>query len=367
MELSFTMLCAGSLVIIFAFIIYTLIVGSRSLRNYLITRLLLAVPTVWLLVTLVFVIMRLLPGDPIQARFQPGQASPEKIAELREELGLNDPLHEQYLDYMNNILRGDFGESAETSRPVSEMIGDALPATMELVLPAVILVSIIGIYSGAFAASRHKSRTDYSLRVTGIVLYSLPVFWVGLMLQLIFGSRVLGLLPTSQRISAALRPEIERHTNLLLLDTAWTGNWEAFGDVLQHMILPTLTLSIALIGVFLRITRSNMIEVLQEDYISAARARGIPENRIIMRHALRNSLIPVMTLIGLQVAALIAGAVLTETTFSWPGMGLLIRDGIANRDYPPVQAAVTVFAIGVVLVNTLTDIIYAFIDPRIRY
>ncbi len=365
MELSFTALCAGSLVVIFAFMLYALIVGSRSLRTYLITRLLLAVPTVWLLVTLVFVVMRLLPGDPIQAHFQPGRASAAKIQELRDELGLNDPLHEQYLNYLNDILRGNFGESAETSRPVSEMIGEALPATAELVLPAIVLTSIIGIYSGAFAASRHKTRTDYSLRVTSIVLYSLPVFWVGLMLQLIFGSRVLGILPTSQRMSAAL--EIERHTNLLLLDTAWAGNWEAFGDVLQHMILPTLTLSIALIGVFLRITRSNMIEILQEDYIAAARARGIPENRIVMRHALRNSLIPVMTLIGLQVAALIAGAVLTETTFSWPGMGLLIRDGIANRDYPPVQAAVTVFAIGVVLVNTVTDIIYAFIDPRIRY
>lgn len=368
MELTFSTLCFSGLAVVIAFIGYALLTGSRSLRNYIVTRLLLTVPTVWLLVTLVFVVMRLLPGDPIRARFQPGQADPERIEALREELGLNKPIHEQYFDYMGGIIEGDFGVSTvETGRPVSDMLDDALPATIELVLPAIFLMSVVGVYTGAFAAHHHKSQTDYNLRIAGILLYSLPVFWTGLMLQLIFGSRVLGLLPTSQRISPEVAADVERMTNLLLVDTALSGNWNAFADVLRHMILPTLTLCIALVGVFLRITRSNMVEILREDYITAARARGLPEERIVYRHALRNSFIPVMTIIGLQVATLLAGAVLTETTFSWPGMGLMIRNGIANRDYPPVQAAVTVFAIIVVLVNTVTDIIYAFVDPRIRY
>ena len=366
--MTFGLLCGGSLVLLGAFILYALITGSRSLRNYLLTRLLLTLPSIWILITLVFIVMRFLPGDPIQSRFQPGQASPERLEELRAELGLDKPILEQYVDYLTDIVQGDFGVSqVETGRPVSDMLNNAMPATVELVVPPLIIVTLLGVYGGAFAAQHHKRRRDYTLRISGILLYSLPVFWVGLILQLIFGSRVLDLLPTSTRISAGLSVEFERQTNLLLLDTLLAGNFEAFWDVVKHMILPTFALTLALIGVFLRITRSNMVEVMQEDYVTAARARGIPENRIVYRHALRNSLVPVLTIVGLQFAVLLAGAVLTETTFSWPGMGLMLREGIANRDYAPVQAAVTVFAIGVVIINTIIDIAYAFVDPRIRY
>lgn len=367
MELSFALLCAGGLILVALFVGYATLTGSRSLRNYLITRLLLALPTIWLLVTVVFIIMRLLPGDPIQARFQPGQASSTRLVELRAELGLDKPIHEQYINYLSDLAQGDFGYSDENKRPVNDMIGEALPATIELVVPAILITTLVGVYGGVYAANHHRQRADYTLRIGGIVLYALPVFWMGLMLQLLLGSRVLGILPTSQRISPELIPDIERNTNIYLIDTLVQGNLNAFWDVSKHLILPTLTLSLALIGIFLRITRSNMIDVLQEDYITAARARGLPERRIIYRHALRNSFIPVLTIIGLQTAALLAGAVLTETTFSWPGMGLLIRDGIANRDYAPVQAGVTVFAILVVVANTITDIVYAFVDPRIRY
>lgn len=367
MELSFTLLSALVLVGVAGFIAYAILTGSRSLRNYIITRLLLTIPTIWLLVTIVFVVMRLLPGDPIQARFQPGQASAARLAELEAEIGLDKPIHEQYINYLGSIIKGDFGNSIQNRRPVVDMIGEALPATIELVLPAILIVTLLGIYGGAYAAYHHQEKSDLSLRVGGIILYSLPVFWVGLMLQLVLGPRVLGLLPPSQRISPSLIPDLERQTNLYLIDTLLQGDFNAFWDVLKHMLLPTLTLSIALIGVFLRITRSNMIDILQEEYVTAARARGLPERRIVYLHALHNSLIPVLTIVGLQTAALLAGAVLTETTFSWPGMGLLIRDGIASRDYQPVQAAITVFAVLVVLINTLTDIVYAFVDPRIRY
>jgi peptide/nickel transport system permease protein len=365
MELTFGSLCLGSVSFLGIFLVYVIATGSRTLRNYLITRLLLTIPSVFILVTLVFIIMRVIPGDPVSATIKPGD---ERIDELRAELGINKPIHEQYFDYLTGIVQGDLGESfaLEADRPVLEMIGERLPATLELVIPAILIMLTFGILSGAFAAHKHKQAPDYSFRLVGIVFYSIPIFWSGLMLQVFFGL-TLGLLPTSKRISGDIAPRIERQTNLLLIDTLLAGDFEAFINVVEHMILPTATLSIALIGVFIRLTRSNMIEVLQEDYVTAARARGVPDNRVVYRHALRNSFIPIMTLIGLQVAILLGGAVLTETTFSWPGLGLLLRNGIAQRDFPVVQGVVTVFAIVVAFMSTLTDIIYAFIDPRIRY
>lgn len=366
MELTFGTICFGSLFFLGLFLIYVIATGSSSLRNYLITRLLLTVPTVWILVTLVFVIMRLIPGDPVTATIKPGE-DPERIAELQARVGVDKPMHEQYINYLGDIITGDFGNSitVEPDRPVIDIIARRLPATLELVVPAIIVMLIFGVISGAFAAHKHKRAPDYGFRMMGIVFYSIPIFWMGLMLQLLFGVVLNGLLPTSKRKSGSV--QFETHTDFFLIDTLIEGDIDAFLDVLSHMILPTATLSIALIGVFIRLTRSNMIEILQEDFVTAAHARGIPENRVVYRHALRNSFIPIMTLIGLQIAVLLGGAVLTETTFSWPGMGLLLRDGIANRDYIVVQGGVTIFAIIVGITSTITDIIYAFIDPRIRY
>lgn len=364
MELSFTTLCGGGVLLMVGFLAYALINGSNSLRQYIVTRVLLTIPMIWILLTLIFVVMRLLPGDPVSSRLKPG-SDPARIEALRQELGLDKPMHIQYVEYLQNILTGNLGTSASTNRAVADMIGEALPATIELVLPATFIMLVVGIYTGAFAAHNHKSPADYSLRLFSVFIYSFPIFWLGLMLQLIFGI-YLGWLPTSKRISGDI-VDIERYTNMLLIDTLVGGNWDAFLDVLAHMILPTVTLSLALMGVFIRLTRANMIETLQEDFVLASRARGIPEPRVVYRHVLRNTMIPVMTLIGLQVAILVGGAILTETTFSWPGMGLLIRDGIDNRDYPAVQGAVTIFAVFVAVISLMTDIMYAFVDPRIRY
>jgi len=363
MQLTFMTLCGGGMLFFVAFLVYAIISGSDSLRRYIITRIFLTIPMIFILVTLIFVVMRLIPGDPITANLKPG-ASTERIEALQADLGLDKPIYLQYVDYLTSIVRGDLGNSAVDDRPITEMIGEALPATIELIIPSVLIMMIFGVASGAYAAHHHKSAADYSLRVFSVFIYSFPVFWVGLIFQLIFAVQ-LGWFPVAKRISPTL--EFERQTNLLLVDTLLAGNWEAFADAAQHLVLPTAALSLALIGVFIRLTRVNMIETLEEDFVRAGYARGIPERRMVYRHALRNTLIPVMTLIGLQTAILLAGAILTETTFSWPGMGLMIRDGIDQRDYPAVQGAVTVFAIFVALISLLTDILYAFIDPRIRY
>lgn len=364
MELTFTTLCGGAFAFLGLFLIYALFQGSNSLRRYIVTRTLLTIPMIFILITIVFFVMRVLPGDPVSARLKPG-SDQEVIDKLRADLNLDRPIPEQYFLYLQDVLTGDLGRSAFNNREVSDMIGDALPATIELIIPPVIIMLTFGVFSGAFAAHRHKSAADYSLRLFSVVIYSFPVFWVGLMLQLVFGIG-LGWLPTSRRIDAGFI-EFERKTNMLLIDTAIAGDWDAFVNVLEHMVLPTLALSTVLVGVFVRITRANMIETLQEDFVLASRARGIPEGRVVYWHVLRNTMIPVVTLIGLQIAILLAGAILTETTFSWQGMGLLIREGIANRDYPAVQGAITVFAIFVAVISLITDILYAFIDPRIRY
>ncbi|KAB2866169.1 MAG: ABC transporter permease, partial [Anaerolineae bacterium] len=342
MELTFGTLCGGGLLLVGLFLLYAVLTGSRSLRNYVITRLLLVVPMIWILLTLVFVMMRILPGDPISTRLKPG-TDQATLDRLRERAGLNRPIYEQYWDYITDIAQGDLGVSnnVEQDRPVTDIIGRRFPATIELVMPSILLMLIFGIISGALSANRHKSAMDYSFRISSVVAYAIPIFWLGLMLQIVF-ARELNLLPVAQRINPQYANEFEHRTNIYVIDTLLAGNMDAFGDVLKHLVLPTVTLTIALVGVFIRLTRSNMIEVLQEDYVTASRARGVPERKVVYFHALRNSFIPIMTLIGLQVAVLLAGAVLTETTFSWDGLGKLLRDGIALRDYPVVQGAVVV-------------------------
>jgi len=364
MELNFVTLCSSGFLLVGLFVLYAALTGSSSLRRYIITRTLLTGPMIFILVTMIFVVMRLIPGDPVSSNLKPG-SNPERLDQLRAEMGLDKPIYVQYVTYLKEVATGDLGNSNVTNRPIIDMIGEALPATIELVIPPTLLMLIIGIASGAYAAHHHKSVGDYTVRVTSVFIYAFPVFWVGLMLQLVFGV-YLGWLPVAKRIDPNF-VSIPRHTNLLMIDTLIEGNFDAFVNVVRHLILPTATLTIALMGVFVRLTRVNMIEMLQEDFVTAAHARGIPERRVVYRHALRNTMIPIVTLIGLQVAILMAGAILTETTFSWPGMGLMIRDGIDQRDYLAVQGAVTVFAIFVAIISLVTDIMYAFIDPRVRY
>lgn len=339
---------------------------SRSLRNFLVTRILLTIPMILILATLVFFVMRILPGDPILSSVGPRVPEAEREA-IRAQLGLNRPLPEQYLDFLGQIVRLDFGNSlVRGRRPIRDELAEVLPATVELAVPAIIFTAILGIGSGAFAAAQHRRAADYGLRLGSVIIYSIPIFWLGLLFQLIFGAG-LDWLPISHRIAPQIDLTLTRQTNFLIVDSIISGNWAALGSVLGHLILPVMTLGLALTGVFVRLTRVNMLETLNEDFITAGRARGIPERRLVYRHALRNAFIPILTLLGLQFAILLAGAVLTETTFTWPGMGRYLVDRIELRDYPAVQAVITLFAIMVALVSLVTDVLYAFVDPRIRY
>jgi peptide/nickel transport system permease protein len=339
---------------------------SSSLRNFLITRVLLTIPMVFILATLVFFVMRVLPGDPINSTLGP-RVSEEQREVFRQQLGLDQPIMVQYLDFLWRMVRFDFGDSMiGGNRPIRDELSEVFPATLELSVPAMAITALFGVLSGAYAAQHRKKWIDYLLRLFSISIYSIPIFWLGLVFIIIF-STALGLTPVAGRIDAQIGLTLERRTNLLIVDSITTGNWPAFWSALHHLILPSITLGLALCGVFIRLTRVNMIETLQEDYITAGRARGIRERTLVYRHAMRNTFIPILTLIGLQFAILLAGAILTETTFSWPGMGRYLVDRIELRDYAAVQAVIAVFAMMVAVITLVMDILYAFVDPRIRY
>jgi peptide/nickel transport system permease protein len=339
---------------------------SSSLRNFLITRFLLTLPMILILVTLIFFIMRILPGDPIRSQLGP-RVSEEQADRIRERLGLKKPILVQYGNFLKDMFTFNFGTAlTQGERPIIDELGERLPATLELSIPAMIFTSIMGIGLGAIAARSRKKFIDYVVRVFSIFIYSIPIFFMGLIFQIIFGVR-LNLLPLSGRMDSILLTTFESKTNFYLLDSILTQNWPALQSVLLHMILPVVTLGLALTGVFIRLTRVNMIEIIKSDYIIAGRARGISETRLVYKHTLRNAFIPILTLIGLQTAILIAGAVLTETTFTWPGMGRYLVERIALRDYTAVQSTIAVFAFFVAIISLLMDVLYAFIDPRIRY
>lgn len=347
-------------------LVYIFLTGSTGLRRFTLTRVVLTLPMVFILATLVFFIMRVLPGDPVTSALGP-KGTPEMIARIREQLGINDPILVQYGNFLKDMITLDFGNSLTGGhRPIIDEMSERFPATLELVIPASVLALVIGVFGGAYAASRRKAGVDYGWRIYSVVIYSLPIFWLGLMLQLLFGVR-LGWLPISGRIDPVIGTTLEHRTNIYTIDAIISGNWLALASVLAHLVLPTLTLGLILSGVFVRLTRINVIETLQSDYIYAARARGIRERVLVYGHALKNALIPVITLIGLQVAILLAGAVLTETVFSWPGMGRYLVERIAMRDYNAVQSAIAVFALMVAMISLAVDIIYSLVDPRVRY
>jgi len=321
---------------------------------------------VFILVTLVFFIMRVLPGDPVKAIIRPG-APQEYIDEIRHTLGLDKPLWLQYVDYLNDLIHLDMGTTLAPvrGRSVAQDLKDKFPATLELSLAAILVATLVGVLSGIQAAYHRRSALDYGLRLYSIVIYTIPVFWLGLMLQLIFSVK-LGWLPVYGRVDT-LDMAPRTITGLYVLDSLLTGNKESLIDSLRHLVLPAVTLGLYLSGVFTRLTRSNMLDVLRQDFIAAARARGIAERVVVYRHAFKNALVPVLTMMGLQFALLLAGAVLTESTFTWPGLGRLLVERIEYRDFPTVQGAVVFFAILVSSVSLIVDIIYAYLDPRIRY
>ncbi len=347
-------------------LIYIYLRGSSALRRYVTTRIVLTLPMILILASVVFFVLRVLPGDPVTSSLGP-KGSPEVKEQLRENLGLNDPIPVQYVRFLGDVVTLDFGTAMTSGqRPIADELGEKFPATLELIVPASIVALVVGISMGAVAAVRRKQPVDYGLRLYSVVIYAMPVFWLGLILQLIFGVW-LGWAPTGGRIDAIIGSNLPRVTNLLVIDSVLAGNWEALKSVLGHMILPSLTLGLILSGVFLRLTRINVIEVAQEDYIAAARARGIREFVVRYKHSLKNAMIPVITLIGLQVAILLGGAVLTETVFSWPGMGRYLVERIGSRDFTAVQSTVAMFAMFVALISLAVDIIYSLLDPRVRY
>ncbi len=347
-------------------LVYIFLRGSAGLRRYIVTRIVLTLPMVFILATVVFFVMRIVPGDPVDSQLGP-RGSPEVREQLREQLGLNEPLLVQYGSFIGSVFTLDLGNSLiGAQRPIIDELGEKLPATLELVIPSTALALLLGLGFGTVAAVRRKRATDYGLRIYSVVIYSMPIFWLGLLFRLVF-SVWLGWTPVAGRIDSITGITFERTTNLYVVDSIISGNWTALASTLHHLILPVLTLGLVLSGVFVRLTRINVIETLQEDYISAARARGIHDRVINYRHALKNAMIPVITLIGLQVAILLAGAVLTESVFSWPGMGRYLVDRISSRDFTAVQSTIAMFAIFVALISLAVDILYSLLDPRVRY
>lgn len=310
-----------------------------------------------------FAFIRVLPGDPILLLAGERGVDPARYAELETLLGFDRPLVVQYLDYLWGILHGDFGTSLVTKQPVLQEFMARFPATLELSICAMLFAVLLGIPAGVIAAVKRGSVYDQSIMTTALVGYSMPIFWWGLLL-VIFFSVNLGWTPVSGRISLLYYfPQV---TGFMLIDSLLSGEKGAFASAVSHLILPTIVLGTIPLAVIARQTRSAMLEVLGEDYVRTARAKGLSRYRIIGLHALRNALIPVVTVIGLQVGVLMAGAILTETIFSWPGVGKWMVDSVFKRDYPVVQGGLLLIAGIVMIVNLIVDVLYGYINPRIR-
>jgi peptide/nickel transport system permease protein len=408
-----------------------------ALRSYIASRILLTIPMVFILLTIVFVIVRVLPGDPVLLHFEKME-NPKAMEEMRQKLGLDKPIWAQYLDYLSGMFRGDLGKSMQDFSPVAEQIFSAFPATLELAIFSMAIAVVIGIFLGVEASKSYNRPKDHAIRVFGIVTYATPVFLLGMIFQIVLG---VGLrwLPVGGRTYPMMEPvglkmplaqpeggfaahlllsgltgviafvicvvalkamgrSITRRilVTLVLLSSATWGLWTIIGwhfissggiylrtglytvdsllegnpykfvEALRYLCLPSLTLGIVLSGVFIRLTRSNMFETLKMDFVTAARARGLKDGVVFYGYAFRNAFLPILTMMGLQFATLLAGAILTETTFSWPGLGRYVVDRINFRDYTAIQGAVVFFGIIVSLVSLAVDLLYAYLDPRIR-
>ncbi len=411
-----------------------------TLRTYIIARILLTIPMIFILLTMVFVIVRVLPGDPVLLHFEK-VGNPVAIAQMRHALGLDKPFVVQYFDYLWGLFHGDLGKSMEDFSPVSQQIFSAFPATLELAIYSMTIAVLLGVFLGVEASKRYNTPQDHAIRVFGIVTYTIPVFFLGMIFQLIFcvwlhvfpvggrsfptmeptgltinyhipappgglttwslisciagGSALIACLlvartkhkrPNRKGIATAaiiffitwilvegigwffiFHTELSLRTGLFTVDSLLEGNVYKFTQSLRYLFLPSLTLGLVLCGVFIRLTRSNMFETMRLDFVTAARARGLTENKVTYGYALRNAFLPILTMMGLQFATLLGGAVLTETTFSWPGLGRYIVDRISQRDYTAIQGAIVVFGLFVSVVSLGVDLLYAYLDPRIRF
>ena len=329
---------------------------------YIIRRILIMIPTLLGVSIIVFLMLHFTPGDPAEL-LMGERASEEALQEIREHLGLNKPLYVQYGIFLKQLMKGDLGETIWTRQKVWIEVKHRFPATIELSVVALFISCILGILLGIVSATRQYSIFDYLSMLGALIGVSMPIFWLGLVFMLIF-SLNLGWLPMSGRLSVGV--ELEAITNFYILDAVLTGNWEAFRDAIWHIIMPAFTLSTIPTAIIARMTRSSMLEVLRQDYIKTAKAKGLSQFIVVFKHALRNALIPVVTTIGLQFGVLLCGAILTETIFAWPGVGKWIYDAVMQRDYMVIRSGTLFLAAIFIVINLCVDVLYAVINPRIK-
>lgn len=332
--------------------------------RFILTRVGLVVPTFIGIILLTFILIRLVPGDPIEVRRGERGITPERHAELMHEMGLDRPMYVQFFDYVGGVLKGDLGTSVVTHRPVMTEFLTLFPATLELAFFAMVFATVIGVPAGVLAAVKRGSVYDHAVMGTTLTGYSMPIFWWGLLLILFFSIQ-LGWTPVAKRLGDEYF--VDENTGFMLIDTLMSDEKGSFVDALKHLILPTIVLGTVPLAIIARMTRSAMLEVLGEDYIRTARAKGLSTFRVIAIHALRNALVTVVTVIGLQVGVLLGGAILTENVFSWPGIAKWLVESIGRRDYPALQGGVLIIATLVMAVNLLVDLLYGLLNPRIRH
>ncbi len=331
--------------------------------SYTIKRLLSSIPVLIGLILIVSFMIRAIPGNP--ARMILGQlATEEAVATLTKQLGLDQPWYLQFFQYLGNLLTGDLGVSLRTKSPISEEIWPFLAATAELAFCAMLIAIVIGVNAGIISAWFQNSWFDYIAMILALIGVSMPIFWLGLMEQWVFAIK-LDWLPTSGREN--VRDPIESMTNFYIIDTLLQGDFEQLWVVVKHLILPSVALATIPMAIIARITRSTMLEVMKSDFIRTARAKGLRMFWVVYKHSLKNAIIPVLTIIGLQTGLLLGGAILTETIFSWPGIGRYIYEAINYRDYPVIQSGILIIALVFVTINLIVDLLYAAIDPRIKY
>ncbi|MFO1149838.1 MAG: ABC transporter permease subunit [Alsobacter sp.] len=333
--------------------------------KFFLRRVALTLPTFLALMAVTFFAIRLVPGDPVEVRVGERGISPERLAYFRHELGLDQPVWKQFLDYVWKLLHGDFGVSLVTNEGVLKEFFTLFPATLELSAAAMLFAVLLGVPAGVIAAVKRGSWFDQALMGTAVTGFSMPIFWWGLLLIMLVSERW-GLTPVSGRIDL-IKYYFEPVTGFMLIDSLLSDQEGAFWSALHHLVLPMIVLGTIPLAVIARMTRSSMLEVLSEDYVRTARAKGLSPFRVVGYHALRNALIPVVTIVGLQVGALLAGAVLTETIFSWPGVGKWLIEAIFRRDYPALQGGILLISSMVIMVNLLVDVLYGAINPRIRH
>jgi len=332
--------------------------------RFVLRRLALIIPTFFGVTLLAFALIHLIPGDPVENLSGERGMDPARRARLLHQFGLDQPLPLQYVRYIGQVLRGDLGESLTTHDSVAREFATLFPATVELAFFALAFALVVGLPAGVLAAVKRNTVADYAVMGVSLTGYSMPIFWWALLLFLSFSVQ-LGITPVSGRI--AVQYDVPAVTGLMLVDALLAGDMGAFRSALSHLVLPTIALGTIPLAVISRMTRSAMLEVLRDDFVRAARAKGLPRWRVIVVHALRNALIPVVTVVGLQVGLLLSGAILTETIFSWPGIGNWLIHGVQSRDYPVVQGGILLIAGIVIAVNLVVDLLYGVVNPRIRH